>query len=122
MSKTQAVNPLQLIVNSAAVKVAEAQYRLANIFTPYGYNPARPDFDRVAEFLDDPHRAFPMPTDGIKSSLDRITQSLNEQRAILGAFKAQGTEPTLDAEQLFLTAQANVAGNRMNTATYNQAA
>ena len=113
MSKTQAVNPLQLIVNSAAVKVAEAQYRLANLYTPYSWNPQRVDFDRVAVFLADVHEPFPQPSEAIKLSLDRIAGALAEQLAILNAFKAQGTEPTLDADTLFATAQANVAGNRV---------
>ena len=118
---TQA-NPLQTLVNSAAIRVAEAQYRLANLFTPYQWNPERADFDRVAVFLDDPDRAFPAPSDGVKNSLDRIKATLAEQRLILQAFAAQGVEPTLTADQLFVTAQANVSGNRMNTAAYQAAA
>lgn len=122
MSKSTPVNPLQALVNQAATRVAEAQYRLANLFTPYQWNPERADFERVAVFLDDPDRAFPAPSDGIKNSLDRIKQTLSEQNMILSAFAAQGTAPTLTADQLFVTAQANVAGNRMNTAAYNAAA
>lgn len=118
---TQA-NPLQTLVNQAAIRVAEAQYRLANLFTPYQWNPERADFDRVAAFLDNPDRAFPAPSDGIKNSLDRIKATLAEQRLILQAFSAQGTEPSLTADQLFTTAQANVSGNRMNTAAYQSAA
>lgn len=118
---TQA-NPLQTLVNGAAIRVAEAQYRLANLFTPYQWNPERADFDRVAVFLDNPDRAFPAPSDGIKNSLDRIKATLAEQRLILQAFSAQGVEPSLTADQLFVTAQANVAGNRMNTAAYQNAA
>ena len=115
-------NPLQTLVNSAAIRVAEAQYRLANLFTPYQWNPERADFDRVAAFLDNPDRAFPAPTDGIKNSLDRIKTTHGEQRLILQAFSAQGVEPNLTPDQLFVTAQANVAGNRMNTAAYQDAA
>jgi hypothetical protein len=116
------VNPLQTVVNQAAIRVAEAQYRLANLFTPYQWNPERVDFDRVEVFLDDPYRAFPQPTDGIKSSLDRITQTLAGQRPLLDALKSQGVEPNLSADQLFITAQANVSGNRANTAAYEAAA
>lgn len=118
---TQA-NPLQTLVNQAAIRVAEAQYRLANLFTPYQWNPERADFDRVAAFLDNPDRAFPAPSNGIKNSLDRIKATLGEQRLILQAFSAQGVEPTLTADQLFTTAMTNVAGNRMNTAAYQAAA
>ena len=106
-------NPLQTLVNSAAIRVAEAQYRLANLFTPYQWNPERADFDRVAVFLDNPDRAFPAPTDGIKNSLDRIKATLGEQRLILHAFSAQGIEPTLTADQLFATAKANVTNPSM---------
>lgn len=115
-------NPLQLLVNQAAIRIAEAQYRLANLFTPYQWNPERADFDRVAAFLDNPDKAFPAPSDGIKNSLERIKATLVEQRMILAAFAAQGTEPSLTADQLFVTAQANVAGNRANTAAYQAAA
>ena len=69
-------NPLQTLVNSAAIRIAEAQYRLANLFTPYQWNPERADFDRVAVFLDNPDRAFPAPSDGIKNSLDRMLAAL----------------------------------------------
>lgn len=121
MSKPSNVAPLQAIANASAIKLAEAQYRLANLFTPYQFNPARVDFDRVAEFLDDPYRAFPQPTDAIRTSLDRTIGTIAEARAILAAFAAQGTEPTLTADQLFITAQANVTGNRANVAAYSAA-
>lgn len=121
MSKPSNVTPLQTIANQSAVKLAEAQFRLANLFTPYQFVPTRADFDRVAEFLDDPYKAFPQPTDAIKTSLDRTIGTIAEARAILSAFKAQGTEPTLSADQLFTTAQANVAGNRANAMAYSAA-
>lgn len=109
----KAQNPLQAIVNSAAIKVAEAQYRLANLFTPYSFEPERVDFDRVEAFLGNVYAAFPQPTDAVKMSLDRTAASLAEQQAILGAFKAQGTEPTLTGDELFAAARQNIAGNRL---------
>jgi hypothetical protein len=121
MTKAQAVSPLQAIVNSAALKKAEAQYRFANLFTPYSFDPERVDFDRVASLLAHPTKAFPQPSETVKSSLDRIGATLAEQSAILDAFKAQGTEPTLTDDQLFTTARNNVVGNRLNT-TAHQAA
>lgn len=121
MSKTAAVSPLQTIVNGAALKKAEAQYRFANLFTPYSFDPERVDFDRVASLLTTPAKAFPQPSETVKASLERINATLAEQSAILDAFKAQGTEPTLSDEQLFTTARNNVVGNRMNTATHQAA-
>lgn len=118
-TKTQ--NPLQPLVNAQAIRLAEAQYRLATLFTPYGFQPERIDYDRVAAFLDNPERAFPQPTDGIRTSLDRIKVTIAEARGILAALAAQ-CEPDLSEDQLFVTAQANVSGNRMNTAAYNQVA
>lgn len=122
MSKPSNVTPLQVIANQSAVKLAEAQFRLANLFTAYGFVPERADFDRVAAFLDNPYRAFPQPTDAIKTSLDRTIGTIAEARAILAAFAAQGTEPTLTADQLFTTAQANVTGNRVNAMAYSATA
>lgn len=116
------VNPLQTLVNAQAVRQAEAKMRLAILFTPYGFNPERVDFDRMDAFLDNPYRAFPNPTEAVKSSLDRTVGNLTEATAVLAAFAAQGTEPTLSADQLFTTAHANVLGNRMNTAAYSAAA
>jgi len=118
---TQA-NPLQTLVNAQAVRKAEAQYRLAVLFTPYGFQPERADFDRMEAFIDNPYRAFPNPTDNVKASLDRTVGNLTEAKAVLDAFSAQGVEPTLTADQLFTTAMANVSGNRMNTAAYQAAA
>lgn len=106
MSKT--VSPLQTLVNTSALKGAEAQYRLARLFTPYGFEPEQVDFDRVGAFLDDPRKAFPQPTEAVSTALSRIEAQLIESRALLGAFAAQGIEPTLTADQLFTTAKANV--------------
>lgn len=102
------VSPLQTLVNAQAIKQAEAQYRLARLFTPYGFEPERVDFDRVQAFLGDTAKAFPQPTESIRSSLDRIEAQLSEAGAILTAFSAQGIEPTLTADQLYMTAHANI--------------
>ena len=107
MSKTT-TNPLQILVNTNAIKKAEAQYRLARLFTPFNFEPERVDFDRVTAFIDDVYVAFPNPTEAIRSSLDRVQAQLNEATAILAAFEAQGVTPTLDEEQLFITARNNV--------------
>ena len=111
-------SPLQTLLNAQCIKRAEQQYRLATLFTPYGYQPERVDFDRVEAFLDNPARAFPQPTDGIKNALSRIGTVLTEANALIGALAAQGVEATLTPDQLFATAQANVRGNRTNTAMY----
>lgn len=113
-------NPLQVLVNAQAIKLAEAQYRLANIFTPYGFQPERVDYDRVVAFLDNPEAAFPQPSDGIRNSLGRIKTDMAEARGILAALAAQ-CEPDLSEDQLFVTAKANVAGSRANTAAYQAA-
>ena len=106
-------NPLQTLANAQALRQAEAKYRLAVLFTPYGFQPERADFDRMDAFLDDPYRAFPAPTESIKASLDRTVGNLSESTALLGAFAAQGIEPTLTADQLFATAKANVTNPSM---------
>jgi hypothetical protein len=43
----------------------------------------------------------------------RIEGALAEANALLGAFATQGIEPTLDADQLFITARANVVNPSM---------
>ena len=113
---------LQKIVNAQAIRRAEQQYRLAQLFTPFGFEAERQDFDRVAAFLDTPRRAFPQPTDGIASSLSRIEATLRETNALLEAFEAQGLTPQLTDDQLFVTAKANVTGQRANTAAYRDVA
>jgi len=122
MSKATAVNPLQQLANQQAIIRAENQYRLARLFTPYLFRPERVDYDRVAACLDAPRRAFPQPTEALNTSLSRIETNLASANALLDAFKAQGIEPTLDADQLFITAQNNVEGNAMNTRGYEAAA
>lgn len=114
MSKTTTeVSPLQKLANTSAIKRAENQYRLARLFTPYQWEPERVDYDRVAAFLDNPRIPFPQPTEALNSSLARIESALVEANALLGAFSAQGIEPTLDADQLFTTARANVINPSM---------
>ena len=105
-------SPLQTLLNAQCIKRAE-QYRLATLFTPYGCQPERVDFDRVEAFLADPARAFPQPTDGIKNALSRIGTVLTEANALIGALAAQGVEATLTPDQLFVTAQANVTNPGM---------
>ena len=114
MSKTTTeVSPLQKLANASAIKRAENQYRLARLFTPYQWEPERVDYDRVAVFLDNPRTPFPQPTEALNSSLSRIEGALAEANALLGAFATQGIEPTLDADQLFITARANVVNPSM---------
>lgn len=109
MSKTTTAAPaIQHIVNLASIKLAEAQYRLARLFTPFGFEPEKVDFDRVKAFTADVDRAFPEPSDALRQSLDRIKAQIAEQQAVLEAFASQNVAPTLDEEQLFQTAQANV--------------
>lgn len=111
-SKTQP-SPLQILANNTAIKRAEQQYRLATLFTPFGFTPERVDYDRVAVFLTEPRKAFPQPSEGLNNSLARIEIALAETGALLGAFEAQGIAPTLDADQLFTTAKANVTNPGM---------
>ena len=113
MSKAPEVSPLQKLANQQALLRAENQYRLARLFTPYGFEPERVDFDRVAAFLDKPRTPFPQPTEALNSSLSRIETNLTSANALLDAFKAQGIEPTLDADQLFMSAKANVVNPGM---------
>lgn len=107
MSKTTN-NPLQILVNAEAIKKAEAQYRLARLFTPFNFEPERVDFDRVAAFIGDTGRAFPQPTEAMAAALARVDAVLNSSTAILAAFEGQGVTPSLDAEQLYETARLNV--------------
>lgn len=112
---------LQKIVNSMALKRAESQYRLAQLFTPYGFEAERADYDRVADFMDNLGRAFPQPTPGLLNSLARIEGNLREANAVLAAFSAQGLTPSLTDDQLFVTARNNVIGQRSNTAAFRDA-
>lgn len=113
MSKAPEMTPLQKLANQQAIIRAENQFRLARLFTPYGFEPERVDYDRVAAFLDKPRTPFPQPTEALNSSLTRIESNLAGANALLDAFKQQGIEPTLDADQLFTTAKANVTNPGM---------
>lgn len=106
-------NPLQQLANAQAIAQAEAKFRMAQLFTPYGFVPERQDFDRMNDFLDNPYRAFPAPTDAIKASLDRTVARLREATLMLQALGAQGVNPTLTDDQLFTTAKANVTNPMM---------
>ena len=109
---TKPVSPLQQLVNAQAIKRAEAQFRFARLFTPYMFEPERVDFDRVAPLLSTPSKAFPAPTENLKAALAKIDTQLVEADLLLNAFEAQGVTPTLDADQLFTTAKANVTQPR----------
>ena len=99
---------IQNIVNQAAIRNAEAQYRLARYWTPFGFEPEPIDFLRVVSFTADVMEAFPEATGNLQAALKRTQRALDESQAVLEVFKEQGTEPTLSEEQLFITAGANV--------------
>jgi len=111
---------IQTIVNSAAIKHAESQYRLARYFTPFNFEPERIDFDRVACFTGNVMEAFPDATGNLQAALERTQEQLNEAGAVLQVFEEQGTEPTLSEDELFQTASANV--RQPNMARYSTAA
>lgn len=106
-------NPLQQLINTQAIKAAEAQYRLARLYTPFGFEPERPDYDRMADFLDDPYRPFQAATPNMRASLDKTVATLTEARGLIAALSAQGVEPTLTADQLYATARANLVNPSM---------
>lgn len=110
--QTKTPDAIQTVLNQHAITLAEQQFRLASLFTPYGFDPERVDFDRVATFMDDPYQAFPQPTESMRASLDRIVTNATTARITLEAFAAQGATPTLDDDQLFMTAKANVTNPR----------
>ena len=72
MTTKTPVSPLQALVNGQAIKQAEGQYRFARLFTPYGFEPERVDYDRVQPLMLTPNIAFPAPTDNLKAALAKI--------------------------------------------------
>lgn len=112
MTKTT-TNPLVTVANQAAIQLAEAQYRLARFFTPFNFDPQRVDFDRVAEFMDDVFVAFPQPSPNLGPRLEELNRSIATHRTTIDALKDAGAAPDLTDEQLFITAQANVANPSM---------
>ncbi len=119
MTKTT-TNPLVHVANQAAIQLAEAQYRLARYWTPYGREPEQVDFDRVAEFMDDVFVAFPAPSANLGPRLEELNRQIATERTTINALRDAGAEPDLTDEQLFLTAKANVTNPSM--AGYTRAA
>lgn len=105
---TTTTNPLNKVANNAAIQLAESQYRLARYFTPYNFDPERVDFDRVAGFLDDVYQAFPSPTANMAPRLAELQAQITSHRETLVALADADAAPTLDEEQLYMTAKANV--------------
>lgn len=112
MTKTT-TNPLVHVANQAAIQLAEAQFRLARYWTPFGREPEKIDFDRVAEFMDDVFVAFPQPSPNLTPRLHELQSAIATHRTTIDALKDAGAEPDLTPEQLFITAQANVANPSM---------
>lgn len=119
MTKTT-TNPLVHVANQAAIKLAEAQFRLARYFTPMNFEPQRVDFDRVAEFMDDVFTAFPAPSANLGTRLEELNRQIATERTTIDALKDAGAAPDLTDEQLFATAKANVINPSM--AGYTRAA
>ena len=106
-------NPLVNVANSAAIQLAEAQYRLARFFTPFNFDPEQVDYDRVAAFMDDVNRAFPQPSPNLPPRLEDLSRQIATHRSTIDALSDAGAAPDLTAEQLFTTAKANVANPSM---------
>jgi len=106
-------NPLNKVANSAAIQLAESQYRLARYFCPFNFNPERVDYDRVEVFMDDIRQAFPQPSPNFAPRLDDLQAQINNHRETLKALSDAGAETTLDVEQLYTTAVANVTNPSM---------
>jgi len=113
---------IQNIVNQAAIRNAESQYRLARYWTPFGFEPEPIDFLRVASFTADVMKAFPEATGNLQIGLERVQKELNESKSVLEVFIEQGTKTTLSEEQLFITAGANVRQQSFSTVGDPQAA
>lgn len=101
-------NPLSKVANSTAIQLAEGQYRLARYFTPFNFDPERIDYDRVAVFLDDVYKAFPNPSPNMAQRLADLQSQIASHREALDALKQADANPTLDEDQLYTTARANV--------------
>lgn len=108
MTKSTQSNPLAVVANQSAIALAEAQYRLARYFCPFGFAVERVDYERVAAFMDDISVAFPQPSPNFAPRLTELQAQIDQHREALAALKAAGAEPTLDADQLYQTASANV--------------
>jgi hypothetical protein len=105
--------PLVHVANQAAIQLAEAQYKLARYWTPYGFEPQRVDFDRVAEFIADVTVAFPQPSPNLVPRLEELNRQITTHRTTIDALRDAGAEPDLTDEQLFTTAKANVVNPSM---------
>lgn len=104
-------------INSLVTKVrmeqAEQQYRLANYFTPYNFDPEQADFDRINALIEKHGNELTQKVFGSASPQlqERVDYALNEivqRQASLEALLAMGAEVAATDEQLYQHAYERV--------------
>ena len=110
----------QAAMNSLATKVrveqAEQQYRLANYFTPYNFDPEQADFERMGQLIEKYGNQLTQKVFGSASPQlqERVAYALNEitqRQGSLEALLAVGAEVTLTDEELYTLACDRVVNN-----------
>lgn len=110
-------NQLNPLANSIATQKAVAQLRLANYFTPYGFDPEQVDFDRAGQLLDDgvALEAFANASPNLLQRVDTVVNDYNQSREQLDALTSAGATTDMDNVTAYTQARAQLF-NRSNVA------
>lgn len=99
-------NPLIALANNVAKQLAAEQLRYAQYFTPYGFDPEREDFERVASLILRPvSECFPGASEAFVSRITSVARNYQTLKENLDALKAAGAEPDLSGDELYQAAR-----------------
>lgn len=118
--ETSNTNTNATAMNDLATKVrieqAEQQYRLANFFTPYSFDPEQVDFDRMGQLIekygnDLSKKVFFAASPSLQEKVDYAVNEIVQRQGALEALIAAGAEVSVTDEQLYQHAQDRVINN-----------
>lgn len=120
---TKAVaNPLNTLANQMADQLADYQLRMANYFTPFGFDPELVDFERAATLLAEHGRdiaetVFKQASENMRGRVAHCADEYLDRLESLTALKSAGAEVTTDSETLFTMARSRIfSGNAARAA------
>ena len=101
------LNPL---AQSVATQKAVAQLRLANYFTPYGFNPEQVDFDRAGSLLESAtaRDAFASASPNLLNRVDTVVNDWEQANEQLDALANAGATIDMDNVTAYTQARAQL--------------
>jgi len=107
---------LDTLADALAQEIATAEMRMANYFTPYGFDPGPQDVVRIKGLMlhygeSVTAEVFGQASPNLQSRVANVYAEWNERHNTLLALTKAGAQPTLNEDELFQNARNTIFGN-----------